>query len=209
MGKVTSYTNADNLIFDMQEDTYYDLIFLDIEMEPMNGMTAAANIRQIDPGCLLIFLTSYLQYAIDAFQFSAFRFIPKALLNERFETDLAAALKEIRSRSDHYYIHQTHKSLEKIYYDDILYIKKEGKNSVLFLQNQRKVKIRKSLSDLFKELHSNVFIFTDRGCIVNMAHIMKIENDLLSLRNGENLYISKSNMKVVKSKAALFWSEKI
>lgn len=209
IGKVVAYTNAEALLFDTQGDTYYDLIFLDIEMEKLNGMEAAARIREYDAGCLIIFLTSHLEYAVDAFQLSVFRYIPKAQIAERLETDLASALKKIQEDNEKYYVSYSHKSLEKIYHKDILFIQKDGKNSVLYTQTKGIVKIRKSLSDLFSELSSDEFIFTDRGCIVNIIHIMKIENDLIYLRNGEKIYISKPNVKSVKLKTAMFWSDRL
>lgn len=209
IGKVVMYTNAETLVFDVQGDTYYDLIFLDIEMDKLNGMDAAAQIRKFDSGCLIIFLTSHLEYAVDAFELSAFRYIPKAQIENRMENDLAAALQEIQENKQKYYISHSHKSLEKIYYHDILYIQKHGKNAVIFTRKQAIVKIRKTLSDLFLELNSDEFIFTDRGCIVNIIHIMKIEDDLIFLRNGEKIYISKSNVKTVKLKTAMYWSDRL
>lgn len=209
IGKIVMYTNAETLVFDVQEDTYYDVIFLDIEMDKLNGMDAASQIRKSDSGCLIIFLTSHLEYAVDAFEISAFRYIPKTQIEDRLENDLAAALQEIQENKQKYYISHSHKSLEKIYYKDILYIQKHGKNAVIYTRNQAIVKIRKTLSDLFLELNSDEFIFTDRGCIVNIIHIMKIEDDMIFLRNGEKIYISKSNVKTVKLKTAMYWSDRL
>lgn len=209
IGKVITYTNAETLVFDVQEGIYYELIILDIEMPKLDGMKAAAEIRKCDSNCLLIFLTSHLKYAIDAFRLSVFRYIPKSQIADQLEDNIKLAFEKISEEKGKYYILHTHKSLQKIYYQNILYIKKDGKNSVVYTLQKEAIKIRKSLSDLFSELNSEEFVFIDRGCIANIIHIMKIENEVVYFRNSERMYISKSSIKVVKSKTAIFWSDKL
>lgn len=43
-------------------------------------------------------------------------------------------------------------------------------------------KVRKSLQQVFDELNTPEFIFIDRGCIVNIIHIMKISDGMAELK---------------------------
>ena len=57
----------------------YDIIFMDIEMPHLNGMDAAARLREIDPRVCLIFVTNMAQYAIKGYEVNASDFILKPL----------------------------------------------------------------------------------------------------------------------------------
>lgn len=207
--KIIPYTNSENLAFDVQEGHYFDMIILDIQMPKLSGMQLAKSIRNHIPNCLIIFLTSYLKYAIDAFDLSAFRYIPKNEISKRLESALNDASEMIFSKESQYYIINTPKVLKKIFYNDILYITKDGKNSIIFtLQNER-IRVRKSLSRLYKELNCEELVFIDRGCISNISNIMKIEDNSLYMRNGEKIDVSKAHLTTVKLKIALFWDKKI
>lgn len=57
----------------------YDIIFLDIEMKDLNGIEVAKKIRSFDERCLIIYVTSYQSYAIEAYEVQPFRFIVKPI----------------------------------------------------------------------------------------------------------------------------------
>ena len=88
---ITVYTQSENLQYDIQEGKYYDLILSDIEMPNIDGMNLAAYVKRYLPEVLIIFITSHLKYAVDAFELSIFRYIPKNSIGSR----LPQALKEI------------------------------------------------------------------------------------------------------------------
>ena len=55
-------------------------------------------------------------------------------------------------------------------------------------------KIRKSLQKVYEELDNTEFIFIDRGCIVNLIHVMRISGGMAVLKNGEELSPSAGHM---------------
>lgn len=77
---ITLYSNSENLSYDIKEGHFFDLILTDIEMPHINGMELAATIRTHLPGALIIFITAYTKYALDAFELSAFRYIDKEMI---------------------------------------------------------------------------------------------------------------------------------
>ena len=73
-GEISIYTHSDNLLYDITQDHFFfDLILLDIEMPGCTGMEMAEQIRPHLPQGKIIFITSHVEYAIDAFALSIFR----------------------------------------------------------------------------------------------------------------------------------------
>ena len=55
----------------------YDIVYLDINMDGMNGIQIARKIRQTDTGTNIIFSTAFIKYAIEGYQVDAIRYLLK------------------------------------------------------------------------------------------------------------------------------------
>ena len=76
--EITTYTHGGNLLSDITDDGFfYDLILLDIEMPDVTGMELSEKIKLSLPNIRIIFITSHIEYAIDAYELSIFRYVPK------------------------------------------------------------------------------------------------------------------------------------
>lgn len=206
---VTVYAQSRMLQFDIEEGKYYDLILSDIEMPYVGGMDLAAFSKTFLPEVLIIFVTSHLKYAVDAFELSIFRYVPKNSLKERLPHALKDAINMINIQEDKCYIIELPSRVEKIPYRKIVYIQREGKNSIIYMVDHSLTKVRKSLICVFKELKSEDFVYVDRGNIVNLIHIMGIKNRMIELKNGTQLLTSQSRLEMIKTKLSDFWEKQI
>lgn len=207
--EITTYTQSYNLLCDITDDNlFYDLILLDIEMPKITGMEISKKIKPYLPNIKIIFITSHTEYAIDAFELSIFRYVPKSNLEIRLSSAIIDAAKLIELETGREYVIQTSNRMEKIPYKDILYIQRDGKNASI-KSNIGTSKIRKSLQQVYVELDTPEFIFIDRGFIVNIIQIMKISDGMAFLKNGEMLPISRSHLQEVKQKINRFWGSHI
>ena len=91
IAKLETYDRSDLFNYDLQEGKYFDIVLSDIEMPDTDGMKLAEQIRNCLPDAIIIFVTAYLKYAIDAYELEIFRYIPKGSLDEilRFALDVA------------------------------------------------------------------------------------------------------------------------
>lgn len=208
-GKITAYTSSDNLLYDITDDKFFfDLILLDIEMPGNTGMELAEKIRPHLPDVKIIFITSHIEYAIDAFELSIFRYVPKNDSGQRLPAAIQDAIKLITLEDGKTYTISTNSRLEKIPYREIYYIERDGKNAGITTAGGLS-KVRKSLQQVYEELGAEEFIYIDRGCIVNMIHIMQIKDGMAVLKNGVSLPISRSHLQKVKEQINTYWGAHI
>lgn len=204
-GEIKTYTRSDNLLCDITEDHfYYDLILLDIEMPGKSGMELAACMKPALPDVKIIFITSHIEYAIDAFELSIFRYVPKSDIKKRLPLAVADALRLLSLEEGKVYTIRTSSRLEKIPYKDILYLERDGKN-VSIVTAAGTSKVRRTLQQVFEELAAEEFIFIDRGCIVNLIHVMQVKNGTAVLKDGTALPISRSHLPEVKAQINHYW----
>ena len=204
-GEIAAYTASGNLLYDITEDGFFfDLILLDIEMPGNTGMEIAEKIKPYLPNVKIIFITSHIEYAIDAFELSIFRYVPKNDIDKRLFSAIQDAIKLIELEDGKAYTIQTNSRLEKIPYKDIYYIERDGKNASISAVGGVS-KVRKSLQQVYEKLNVEEFIYIDRGYIVNIIHIMQIKDGMAVLKNGVSLPISRSH----KAQVNNYWGKHI
>ena len=71
----------------------FDLIFLDIEMEPTDGICTARCLREEGQDVLIVFLTSHFEFAAEGYEVNAFRFLTKPVNREKLAAVLSDAEK--------------------------------------------------------------------------------------------------------------------
>lgn len=209
VGRIDTYTSSDNLLYDITEDNFFfDLILLDIEMPGNTGMEMAEKIKPCLPNVRIIFITSHIEYAIDAFELSIFRYVPKNDIEKRLSAAVCDAVKLLRLEEGKIYTIQTKSRLEKIPCKEIYYIERDGKNASITATGGVS-KVRKSLQQVYGELDAEEFIYIDRGCIVNMIHIMQVKEGMAVLKNGVSLPISRTHLQEVKAQINNYWGRHI
>lgn len=205
VGEVEVYTGSGNLLYDITEDgMHYDLLLLDIEMPGVDGMELAGRIRPFLPRVKIIFITSHIEYAVDAYELNIFRYVPKTELEKRLPTALKDAVTLLLLEAGSFYTIRTSSRLEKIPCREICYIERDGKNARI-VTFQGETKVRKSLQQVFEELPAEEFLYIDRGCIVNLIHILQIRDGMVVLENDLSLPISRSHLKQVKERINTYW----
>ncbi len=208
LASIDTYLSGEFLQFDVQENKFFDLLLLDIEMPRKSGMDIAREIRKISPDSLIIFITSHSEYAIDSFELSVFRYIPKDAIKSKLFLAVKDALTYIELQKDRMYVISTPTRYEKIPYNTILYLQKDGKYT-LFTTDRGETQIRKTLSKVYSELDQGQFVYIDRGCIVNLLLIMRLDDKEVIMKNGVALPISKKRLKELKTTINKFWGEKL
>lgn len=219
---LSTYTDGRNLLYDIQDGKHFDLLLLDIEMPDLSGMELAKQVHRLLPDALMIFVTAHYKYAVDAYELHIFRYIPKNQLRERLPHALKDAVSLLEIQNTDSYIISSQNRLERIPLKEVLYIEKDGKNAVfhtIAAENPEKNtadnraigtrRIRKTLTEIFEELHSEEFYFIERGYIVNLRHVSGISRTDCILTDQTHLPVSQSRLTEFKKKLNQYWQNKI
>ena len=207
-GEVFSYQSSDFLKYDIEEHKFFDLLLIDIEMPGTSGLDIAQMVKKVSPETLVIFITSHNEYAMDAYELSVFRYISKDNINKKLFSAVKDAIDYIEIQKDKEYTIATPTQYEKIPYEKIFYLKKENKNTI-FNTVMGEKSIRKSINKVYAELDETQFVYIDRGCIVNIVHIMRLDDKDVIMRNGVVLPASKKKMQELRKILNNFWGERI
>lgn len=207
---ISVYTDSGQFMFELDDNKQIDILILDIEMPKVSGFEIAEYVKKLNPNCLIIFMTSHVNYAVDGYKLDIFRFVPKQDGDYRLKTALLDAAGVIDLESKKSYFIERHDMCGMLPCKYILYITKRGKNSEIYhLKSKEPIKIRKPLAVVFEELDSNEFIYISRGCIANMANVQKVDRREWVCKNGDRVPISASLYAEIKEKPLDFWGRKI
>jgi two-component system, LytTR family, response regulator len=179
--KVVGEATTGNELIELVESVRPDIVLVDIHMPGINGVEAAKICKQKHPSLQVIFTTGSDEFAVDAFNLSAVDYIVKPIEKVRLFIALEKAkqsihLQESKEAKSFYKNKLAIKSNQNYLYlsmDDILYIEKEGRKTILHTENDR-FETMESLQDMEERL-PGYFYKTHRSYLVNLRKIVKIE----------------------------------
>ena len=125
---VNSFSNGRSLL---ENGCDFDVIFLDIQMEYLNGMETAKMLRQRKNHSILIFVTVLKEYVFDAFEVEAFDYLIKPLDSGHFKRTMDRVIISLQSKEAKSIVIQRGTSCEVILLEQILYCEVQGRKIYL------------------------------------------------------------------------------
>lgn len=158
-----------------------DLLFLDINMPQINGLEFS---KTIHASTRIIFTTAYDQYAVEGFRVNALDYLLKPINYTDFLQATNKALEWFKlaniSHSTTSIFIKSGYRMEKIDFDNILYIENQKDYVKFYLENQKEpISSLMSMQSLEEKLPSNLFMRVHRSFIVNLKKIKTIERNCI------------------------------
>ena len=191
-GRVDSITEASSArgaVEKLMEDKV-DVMFLDISMPKTSGMQLAEALHKLKTPPVVVFVTAYSEYALEAFDVDAVDYLMKPVETDR----LAQALDKVEAHVKPQ--NQNHNVVERIPVvksgrkvlvpiDQIRYIEAKDEYSCIYTDNDRYLSTI-SLAKLEQKLAPHGFFRVHRGYIVNLEYVEDVAGDSGTLQLGIN-----------------------
>jgi len=165
-----------------------DLVFLDINMPEISGLSFA---KSINKDIKVIFTTAYREYALDGFNLQAVDYLLKPISFERLQQAVYKYLGEkketvskkpeeiIQEKSDFIFVRSERKMI-KINFSEINYIESLSDYVKIFLETKTIV-TRETISSIEAKVPHKDFIRSHRSFIVSIAKIDSFTNEFIEI----------------------------
>lgn len=205
--KIVRYLLSGELMLDVESGKYFDIYLIDIEMPAVDGWDLAHAIRQKYDEPYIIFVTSHLEYGIIGYEYNAWRYITKDTLQEKLPLAFEGLAEKLDRKNRKYYMIHTQSRSFMVDYNDIYYMHKEGKYTIVHTSEEI-IRIRKAINKVYDELGGNEFLFVDRGYVVNVRHVMALNDCIVTMRDGTEINASVTLYRKVKQAFSEFWRDR-
>lgn len=172
-----------------------DLIFMDIDMPGINGMEAAEILRGYDAETPLVFVTNLAQYAVRGYAVDAVDFVVKPIEYGDFAMRMDRAMRVVARNAEHSLALPTADGIRVVSQGDVTYIDLAKHDLCYHLIDGSELRERGSLRAAEQRLDPQVFLRISSGCLVNMARVVRIGRESVTMADGAELFYSRSQRK--------------
>lgn len=192
----TEFSSGEELLKTHIDDQKFHIIFLDMLMPGLNGIETARHIRKIDKECIIIFITSSIDYAVQSYRVDAFDYILKGGDDESLERIYLKAILSVIKKEDTRLVIKSKTSIHFVLCNNIEYIEIYGKKLTYHLVSSVVLDSYKPLHELEKELQPlPQFYKTHRSIIVNMMFVVELNPHYVRTVHSLQLPISRGKYK--------------
>lgn len=173
----------------------YDLVFLDIEMPAVDGITLAKRLRSVSENVFIVFLTGHVEYAIEGYEVNALRYLTKPVDVEKLK-EVIRYVQERQGSSRQIIIKEDGEEY-LIDINDIIYMESENQN-VRIITSKGEHSIRYNIGDFEDQLRNDGFFRIHRGYLISLSKVKKLSKNDVIMDGDIILPVSRSNVKPLK-----------
>lgn len=204
--KVDVYQHGKTFLTDKIKMTEYQIVFLDINMKEISGLKIAREIRTLCPKTYIIFVTAFINYSLEGYKVDAIRYILKT--DTYFQRAVYESLDAVFTKMQYTSVIKNFKFQEgsrNIALERIIYIESTLHKLMFYIMDEEIVlyTMYETLNNISKGFTKD-FIRIHQSYLANLKFVTKIVGNELLMFNNISLPISRSKMKEVKSRVALY-----
>lgn len=174
----------------LQAPESFDVIFLDILMDDLDGMKTAQMFRERSFDKILIFVSSSQEYVYDAYEVEAFRYLLKPIDDKKLQQVLQQAILKTEKRSQEFIIVSRERQKKKLFLDQIYYFEIRGRRidvhgtDAVFTYYEK-------IQDLEEKLQNSGFFRCHKSYLIHLKYVAGYNRQEAILENGEHISIAK------------------
>lgn len=208
--EIDSFSSGEKLVALGTGVIRYNVIFLDIGMDNLDGMTAAREVREISKDVYIVFVTAHASYLLEGYKVDAIRYILKK--RESLVESVYECMHAIQEKMNYKVVWKEfdfNEGHRKVSLDHLIYIESELHKLKFYIQEDEvsEYTLYQTLDVLDEELSENHFVRIHQSFLVNMKCIKKVTRYMVTLNNGIQLNIPKARYRYVDESFVAFKGE--
>ncbi len=180
---VREYESAEPMLADFRPGSF-DLAFLDIRMDDINGIELARRLRALDPHLIIIFITTSRDYAFEAFPVHPFDYLVKPYNRGQLRKVLLEALRTLAADEETVTI-RVPRGVHEVPLYKLVSVESRGHVVEVHLSDGHTLRSTMTFSEVSKLLEGKErFLACNRGIIVNMDQVMRLDDGTFRMKDG-------------------------
>ena len=168
----------------------FDIVFLDIIMQDLDGMKTAQAFRKKASDKILIFVSSSREYVFEAYDVEAFQYLLKPVDDRKLKNVLQKAIVKTQSRSQEFIIVSRERQKKKLFLDDIYYFEIKGR--IVDAHGPEEIfTYYEQIGELENKIRDKGFFRCHKSYLINLKYVDGYNRQEAILENGEKIVIAK------------------
>ncbi len=188
------YSNAEEFLSSFSGGVN-DVVFMDIELPGMDGMTAAKKLREKFPDVLLLFVTNLAQYAINGYEVKAFDFVVKPFSYPQFVMKMDRICEYFDTIRQKEILVSSRQGKKVLPVSEILYVE-VNKHVITYHMKNQLIVSSGTLKEVSENLDDKSFSLCNQCYLVNLRYVDGLK--------GNTLYIGKEELQISSPKRKEF-----
>lgn len=171
----------------------YDIVFLDIEMPDIDGISLAGQLRKLSDDVHIVFLTGHVEYAIKGYGLNVLRYLTKPATKKEIHEILEYVIEKQNSDKFIWLTNRDGKQMVKL--SDIIFIEAQNQNLAFHCVVSDKIKVievRDNINRYEKELKCDGFFRVHRSYMVSLSKIVRISGKEIIVKGDFKVPIARA-----------------
>lgn len=178
--QINTFASAENFLFHYADESDYDILLLDIEMDVMDGVTMARQLRRENDTVQIVFITGYSDYIAEGYDVAALHYLMKPVREEKLFAVLDRAADKV-ARNEKVLHFEVGGEMVRVPVYQIRYAEVMG--NYVTIHAAEDVTVKMTLGELEKLLDER-FYRAGRSIIVNITQISRVTKTAIRLGDG-------------------------
>lgn len=177
---VELFPSAESFLFRYTEEKSFDILLLDIEMGPMDGVSLAKRLRKENEVLQIVFITGYSDYISEGYEVSALHYLMKPVHEEKLFSVLDRAAEKLRKNERTIHLEMSDEAIRIPCYQ-IRYVDVQA--NYVTVHGNKNYTVKKTLGEIESMLDDR-FYRVGRSAIVNLTCISRVTKKEVYLTDG-------------------------
>lgn len=205
--KIDTFSSGTELVDLGIEVLKYQIIFLDINMDRMDGLETARKLREVHKDVFIVFVTAFVNYTLEGYKVDAVRYILKN--NDSMQEAIVECMDAIRKKAQYavtWKEFQFNEGKKRLSLDHLLYVESRlHKLEFYVMEDEIKVyTMYETLNRMEEMLQEYFFVRIHQSFLVNMKYIKSIKRYEVLMSNGMRFDIPRARYKAAEEQYVMY-----